>query len=315
MAIFSNLGIQLIFDYPQFIIGLVLIPIFVFIYLFGMFYKNKRTIDFPNFEALRRTGLTEVHSRNTFYLYMFMVIILCLVLSLAGTRISFNSNSGDYSYVLAVDNSDSMRAKDLEPDRLSVSKIAAKNFISNLPMGVKVGVITFSGDVKIVSSLDNYKLGHLGKIDSIDFSDVAGTNIRDAVLLGGELLKKEKAKSIIIISDGQINLGNLSETIEYAQDNSLVINTIAIGTVSGGDTGYGFISKTDELTLKSLAFNTNGRFFSVTNTREMNISFDEMLSNSAGRIEINISYYLLMLTIILITLYWVLYNFRFRNFP
>lgn len=315
MAILSNLGIEFAFNYPQFIYWLLLIPGFILIYLFSMFYKHKKSIGFPNFEALKRTGLTEVYSKNTFYLYLFLFIIFCLVMSLAGTSVSFNSKTSEFSYVIALDNSDSMRATDLQPNRLEVSKSAAKEFISSLPLGSRVSVITFSGDVKVISGLESSQFGHLGDLDSITFSDVSGTNVKGAVLEATTILKKEKLKSIIVLSDGQINVGNITETIDYANENNLVINTIAIGTSVGGDTGYGFISKTDIDMLKALSFNTNGKFFNVTNSMEMDKSFGELSSNSLGVAKVNLSPYLLTFAILLITLYWVLYNFRFRNFP
>jgi len=280
-----------------------------------MFYRNKRAINFPNFEALKRIGLTDVYSKNIVYLYLFLFIMFILIVALAGMKIQFDANTSDYSYVMAIDNSDSMRASDLEPNRLEVSKTTAKNFISNLPIGVKVGVVSFSGDVNILSPLDDSKFGPMGVIDTIEFSDVSGTNLGDAVIAGNELLKKQKLKSMIVISDGQINLGNLSDIIEYAQENEIVVNTIAIGTLGGGDTGNGFISKVDNNALKSLAFNTDGRAFNVNNSRDMALSFDELLNNTHKEVEFRISNYLLILSLILITLYWLVYNFRFKNFP
>ena len=219
-------GSSMNFVYPFFLFFLFLIPLFVLIYFLGIVYSKKKSIGFPNFEALQRTGIVEIHSKNIFYLYIFILIMFFLILALARTSIGFNTDSGDYSYVIALDNSNSMGASDLAPNRLEVSKIAAKNFINNLPLGVKIGVISFSGEVGILSYLDSSKYLSLNSVDKIELSSIGGTNLRDAVFAGEEILKNENSKVIIIVSDGQINLGNFSEVIDYAKEKNIIIDTI-----------------------------------------------------------------------------------------
>lgn len=280
-----------------------------------MSYKRRRAINFPNFEALQRTGLTEMQSKNIFYLYVFLISTLLIILTVSGMSISLTADTSKFSYVIAIDNSESMRATDLIPNRLEMSKLAAKDFIGELPLGVKVGIISFSGEVEIRSELDSSKLVAYNAIDQIDFSQISGTNLNDAVIAGNEILKKEKMKSMIILSDGQINIGNISDTIDYAKEKKIIINTIALGTSSGGDTSLGFISKTDIDVLKAIAFNTGGKFFSITDSKEKEIPFREILSNTQGEIKLATSTPLLICTLILLVLFWISYNFRFRNFP
>jgi len=303
------------FTSAHFLYWLLLLPLFVLIYFLSLFYNKRKSINFPNFEALQRIGLTDIHSKNVFYLMVFILILSCFILSLSGMWVSFDANTSEYSYVIAIDSSGSMRANDLLPNRLTASKNAIKDLVVSLPLGTKVGLITFSGDVKILSPVISKEELSLSLIDGIDFSEISGTNIKDAVEVSNELIKITKLKSLILVSDGQINLGNFSEIIVYAQKNDLVINTFAIGTVEGGDTGQGFISKTDIDALKSLAFNTGGRYFSVTSNQDLNPSFKELISNTNATVKINISNYLLMAGLILLAIYWILYNFRFRNFP
>lgn len=310
-----NSGLNLAFQYPIFLFFIFLIPLFILIYFMASLSANKKSIIFPNFEALQRTGIMNIHSKNIYYLYLFILVLLFLILALAKTSLVLNAGAGDYSYVIAMDNSNSMNAEDLSPNRLEVSKTAAKKFISDLPLGVKVGILSFSGDVQIISNLDNSRLGSINAINDIEFSDIGGTNLQDAIYGSYDLLKEEDFKTIIFISDGQINLGNFSEVIDYAVEKKLVIHTIAIGTLEGGDTGYGFISKTDVDAMKSLAFNTQGKHFVVNNTKDMDLSFEEVLNHISGEYEIELSVYFLILSIILITFYWISYNFRFKTFP
>lgn len=315
MAQLINSPLEITFTDPQFLYLIILIPLLIIIYFGSMSYKKRRAINFPNFEALERTGLTEIHSKNIFYLYIFISVILLVILSVSGMTLSLVANTSKFSYVIAIDNSESMRATDLTPNRLELSKEAAKDFINNLPLGVKVGIVSFSGSVEILLSPDNTKTTIINAIDQIDFSQTSGTNLNDAIIAGNELLNKEKMKSMIILSDGQINIGNISDTIDYSQENDLIINTIALGTAEGGDTSLGFTSKTDLEILKSLAFNTKGKFFSIAESDDKEIPFNEILENSNGRIELNISKELLIIALVLLIIFWISYNFRFKNFP
>lgn len=315
MAQLFELPIKLSFESPQYLYSLVVIPLIILIYLGSLNYKKRRSINFPNFEALQRTGLTEMHSKNIFYLYVFLIISLLLTLALCGMNLVFTANTDDFSYVIAIDNSQSMQAEDLSPNRLEASKEAAKKFISDLPMGVKVGLISFSGEVVIISETDTSKIALEEKINSIKFSQVSGTNINDAIIATEQILKKEKIKAMIILSDGQINIGNISETIDYAKEKEITINTIALGTEEGGITQLGFNSKTDIEILKAMAFNTNGKFFSIENSKDISIPFNEIMKNTKKEITLETRDHLLLASLILLILFWISYNFRFKNFP
>lgn len=315
MAQLFNFPIDITLSSPQFLYLLILLPAFILIYFGSMSYKKKRAINFPNFEALQRTGLTEIYSKNIFYLYLFLTINILIILAISGMNITLTTNTSSLSYVIAIDNSESMRATDLSPNRLEMSKIAAKKFVEELPLGVKVGIVSFSGEVEILLKLDLSKLKIYNTIDQIDFSQTSGTNINDAIIAGNELLKKENMKSMIILSDGQINIGNITDTIDYAKENKIIINTIALGTLEGGDTTTGFTSKTDIEILKATAFNTGGKFFSITNSEKKEEPFNDLLNNTNGRATIPVETELLIISLILLMVFWVLYNFRFRNFP
>ena len=53
---------------------------------------------------------------------------------------------------MAIDVSLSMRATDVEPDRISAAKEAAKKFILEQPKNVRIGIVTFAGTASIVQT-------------------------------------------------------------------------------------------------------------------------------------------------------------------
>ena len=79
--------------------------------------------------------------------------------------------------------------------------------------------------------------------------------------------------------------------------------------------GFEVISKVDEDFLKSLAFNSGGQFFRVKDLDEMRNSFEKIFTETSKDIIVDLSVYCLIIAIVIFTIFWVLYNFRFRTIP
>jgi Ca-activated chloride channel family protein len=206
--------------------------------------------------------------------------------------------ASSFSYVIAIDSSESMGARDLNPDRLTAAKESAKEFIDSLPIGTKVGVTSFASNTFIEKKLTDNKNSLKFSIDNIKLTNIGGTDIFEVYRTSSTILDKEPNKALIILSDGQINIGNIDEVVTEALRDEVVIHTIGIGTVSGGNTSFG-ISKLDEDSLKSLAYSTKGRYFNVVNEDNLKDSFKEIIPLTNRIAAIDMSFYMIILTIIL----------------
>jgi Ca-activated chloride channel family protein len=151
-------------------------------------------------------------------------------------------------------------------------------------------------------------------IDSIIISGIGGTDLYEAVLTSTNLLKNENQKAIVLLSDGQVNVGNVDDAVEYANANNVVINTIGIGTPEGGQTEFA-ISKLDEDSLKSLAYSTGGVYFSAANKQNLTNSFSQIFKVTRRKVTIETVDYLLLLAIILVVLEFFLSNTKYMNLP
>jgi hypothetical protein len=138
----------------------------------------------------------------------------------------------------------------------------------------------------------------------------------DAVITSFNLLREEKeAKAIILLSDGQINIDTIQDAIDYANQKDVVVNTIGIGTKEGGETSLGVISKLDEEALQSLAYNTEGGYFSVTNKEELRKSFQEVLKVTKKKVSISVAKYLMIASIFLFIFIYFLLSSSYRRIP
>jgi Ca-activated chloride channel family protein len=224
---------MLSFLYPKFLILLLLIPFFIFIYFFSIVYNKKKAVLFANFEAMERFYDLEFFSKNFLFLYLNLAVLILLVLSLAGTSVSFIAETSTFSHSLLIDNSWSMETDDVLPSRMEAAKSSAGRFVDSLPIGAEISVIAFSGDAVVMQEPTNSKILSKMAINNIDYGQVQGTNIFNALVVANKLLGDRRLKSLVLISDGQLNIGDAPQILRYATRESLTINTIAIGTREG----------------------------------------------------------------------------------
>jgi Ca-activated chloride channel family protein len=306
---------ELVFLYPRFLIFLLLVPLFVFVYFFSLMYEKKKAVVFSNFGAMERFYDVEFFSKNFLALYLNLTVLILLVLALAGTGVSFVADTSIFSYVIAVDSSSSMSSDDIYPNRLEAAKGGAKKFIDLLPVGVEVGVLEFAGDASVLHVLDSNKFKVNLAIDAVEYGEVQGTNIYNVLIAADKLFEDRQLKSVILISDGQLNVGDVPRIIKYINRNKLTVNTVAVGSEEGGVTGFNTISEVDEDILKALAFNSGGEFFRVKDVRDFDLLFNSLMNTTEKEVTVDLSFYFLIGGILMLTFLWVMHSFRFKVVP
>ena len=193
-----------------------------------------------------------------------------------------------------------------------MSKNIASDFIDQLPSGVKIGIVSFSGNAYIEQDLSDDKIAIKNSINRLEIDGWGGTDLYEAVITSANMLSEEENKAIILLSDGQINIGKLEDIITYAQRKDIIIHAIAIGTTEGGETPYA-ISKLDEESLQSIAYNTGGKYFLAENTDILAESFFNILDLTERKVSIGIANQLILLAILLFSLEVFLVNTRYLN--
>ncbi|WP_109507706.1 type II secretion system F family protein [Nocardioides speluncae] len=125
--------------------------------------------------------------------------------------------------VLALDASNSMRGP-----RWNAAKAAAKAFLAAAPSDVRIGLVTFAGDVRVVSQPTADHAALVGAIDDIELT--AGTQVYDAVVEAVEVAGNDGARSVLVLSDGQDEGRGapIEDAIKAATDNAVVVDAVAI---------------------------------------------------------------------------------------
>lgn len=307
MAIFS-------FLHPQYLFLLFGIPLIFFIHFLSLGNRKKNALKFANFDAIAKIEGIDFFSKNIVILFVNVIILVSLVLAISGLVFHTTMESSSFSYIIAIDSSQSMEAKDLDPNRIVAAKETAINFLETSPIDVKMGVISFSGSTRIEIDLTKNKDEIQRAISGIAIGNYGGTDLYEAVLTSSNLLKDESHKAVILLTDGQINVGTIDDAVDYANDHDVLVHTIGIGTEEGGETQYGF-SKLDKDALKSVAYHTEGVYADAQNRENLSQAFLDILNLTKRKVSIELFNYLILFAFVLLVLKFFLTNTKYVSFP
>jgi Ca-activated chloride channel family protein len=206
--------------------------------------------------------------------------------------------------ILAMDVSGSMRATDVEPNRLVAAQNAAKQFVAEQPENVRIGVVAFAGTATVaqaptrnredvIAAIDRFQLQRATAIGSGIIVSLAALFPDQGIDVGeltyGREKKGEKPAAstlkpvppgsyasavIILLTDGQRTTGPDSiMAAKMAAERGVRIFTVGVGTPEGkiiGFEGWSMRVRLDEETLKQIATITHGEYFYAGNALDLN---------------------------------------------
>lgn len=189
--------------------------------------------------------------------------------------------------VLALDISGSMSAKDFEPTRFAAAKEVATKFVNSRPND-NMGLVVFAGESLSLMPLTNDRAALVNAISQVEMGDLHdGTAIGDGLTSAVNRVAsgKAKSKSIILLTDGTNNAGDVppSTAAQIARQKGIKVYTIGVGTngtIKIRDP-YGFSTTTmetkiDEQSLSEIAELTGGKFFRATDEKMLSEVFAEI---------------------------------------
>ncbi len=315
----------LIFGKPMYLWFLLSLPVFIIAHFFTLKYVKGSALKFANFEAIRRVSkgrmLAQPYSgkffnKNLGVLFIRLLVITFLIFSVAGTSIEYIGETSDFDYVLAIDVSSSMITDDFEPNRLEAAKKAANVFLDSVSGKVNIGIVSFSGSPVVEQELisDNSRLREV--VDLLDIGELGGTNIGGAIVTSSNLfVNEDKSKVIVLLTDGQANVGtSVKDAVDNVKSKNIRIDSIGVGTEEGGlFAGFNVTLKLDEEALAYMADETSGNYFKADNFEKLSSAFKEIASSTQQKMQYDLSFILLLLSLIIIFIQWGLINIKYRT--
>jgi Ca-activated chloride channel family protein len=278
--------------------GLLAVPLLVLLYVWLLSRRKRTALTWASLGLVKEAMGKGPGWRRHVPPVLLLLALVSLLLATARPAAVITLPLVEQTIILAMDVSGSMRATDVEPNRLVAAQNAAKTFVGELPRSVRVGVVSFAGTAAVVqapttsrddvvAAIDRFQLQRATAIGSgivlslatifpdagIDLSQITGQRLMPKPL--GEQ-KEEKtftpvepgsynSAAIILLTDGQRTTGPDSiDAAKMAADRGIKVYTVGIGTKEGeviGFEGWSMRVRLDEETLKQVSAITRAEYF------------------------------------------------------
>jgi Ca-activated chloride channel family protein len=292
------------FQWPELLWLLAALPLLVGAYFLVLRRKKKFAVRYASLEILKEAMGKGVGFRRHVPPLLFLLGLATMILAVARPTATVTLPSQHETVILAMDVSGSMRATDVEPNRLVAAQNAAKAFVAEQPENVRIGVVAFAGTAtlaqaptrnreEVVAAIDRFQLQRATAIGSailVSLATIFPNSGIEVSTFNYEASKSQKAVGaapgvkpvppgsynaavIILLTDGQRTTGPDSvQAARLAADRGVRIYTVGIGTTAGetiGFDGWSMHVRLDEETLKTIADVTRGEYFYAGNAPDL----------------------------------------------
>lgn len=162
-------------------------------------------------------------------------LILAAARPQIGSRVLTVKRSG-IDVVIALDTSQSMKAEDLKPNRITRARQEIQSLIDRL-RGDRIGLVGFAGDafVQCPVTLDYAAARMFLRFMDTDLIPVPGTAIARAIEVGTGAFDpaEDKFKALVLITDGEDHEGKMLEAARKAKAAGVRVFAVGIGTEQG----------------------------------------------------------------------------------
>jgi Ca-activated chloride channel family protein len=288
------------FEWPIALLALAVVPAVLIAYLIIQRRPSRYTLAFPNLDVLAAVVGRSSSWRRWIAPVLFLLALAAATAALARPHLDTRVKREQATIVLAIDESGSMYAQDVQPYRLAAAQAAASHFLDKLPPKFRVGLVSFSGSAQVAAPVTrNRQLVR----DALSYlSPQRGTAIGDAVARAAQLgrdavgfgparrlaadtscktdTKTKEPVAVLFLSDGFQTSGQLSPQDGAARARQLCVPvyTIALGTDQGVlDFGGREIPvPPDRQTLSYIAQATGGKYFAAPSSGALDSAYSSI---------------------------------------
>ncbi len=274
------------FREPAVLLGLALLPVAVLTYASIQHRRRREAAAFGNPALLPGLMTGRPGWRRHVPATLLLLAAAALIFAIARPQRSVAAPQRAATVVLVNDVSGSMRAEDVEPDRLTASVESAKTLLDKTPDNFRLGLVTFSDYAQQIVAPTTDRGAVTGALERMvaDGGTAMGDGLARGLAAAQTPVPTQDGKGtrklpaiIVLLSDGKNTLGvaNPLEVAQQAKEARIPIYAIALGTDSGEVVQrdpFGFTQRIpvppDKETLRDIATVTGGRFFEAVSTKD-----------------------------------------------
>jgi Ca-activated chloride channel homolog len=287
------------FQWPLALVGLVVIPAIVALYVLRERRRNDFAARFTTPALLPNLVSASPSWRRHLPAAILLVALTALVVGVARPHATVSVKREEATVILAIDTSLSMGAQDVKPTRLEAARNAARDLLDRIPKKYRVAVIGFSGRAYVAVPPTDDRTLVRAALRSLHAAE--GTSLGDAVALGTQLARRQRAtdgtippSAILVISDGAQQTGRTTPqaAADRARSLHIPVYSLALGTPDGVISvplAGGFKAQlrvpASPATLQMLAQGTSGKFFNDANDPRLREVYQRLGSRLGTRRE------------------------------
>ena len=260
------------FIWPEALLLFVLVPGLVALYLYLLRRHNRTAVRYASIALAREAMGGAARWRRHLPPALFLGALVVALLAVARPSAVITLPSQQRTIIMAIDVSLSMRATDVQPNRLAAAQAAAKAFVQELPSDLRVGIVSFAGTALLVQKPTNNRDDLVAALErlQLDRHTAIGSGIimalatlfpdegidLESLVLGSrqswrtnkppeKKVEKKAVKpvppasntssAIVLLTDGRRTTGpDPLDAARMAADHGIRVFTVGFGSAAGG---------------------------------------------------------------------------------
>ncbi len=230
---------MIIFAHSQYLILLLLIPVFFICYIVWMHLRRRRIRKMGDEQLVKELMPSYSRAKGWVKLVLFSFGYFFLIIGLSrpqmGAKLQEHRTKGA-EIMVVLDVSNSMLAQDYSPNRLERAKLAISRLTDKL-QDDRIGLIIFAGSSFVQIPITSDYVSAKMFLNSINTSSVPtqGTAIGDAITTAIKSFstQSKESRAIIVISDGENHEDDAIAAAKQAADLGIKVYTIGVGSSQG----------------------------------------------------------------------------------
>jgi len=272
---------------------LIVVPLVLLgAYLFVQRSRRRYALRFTSVDLLASVAPRRPGWQRHISAALMLVALFALVVGLARPTRNERVARQRGTIMLAIDTSGSMSATDVAPSRLAAAEVAARRFVEKLPNGLKVGLLSFDSQARVLAWPASDHAAVLAALDHLQVG--GGTATGDAIFESLAAIRaqpraangKRPAAAIVLMSDGSPTIGRngqspaqaVTDATAAAKAASVPIDSIAFGTAQGTVNLQGEVVAVpaDPAAMSEIASGSGGKSFTAVTGNELNAVYDQI---------------------------------------
>lgn len=274
------------FEHSWFFLFLLVVFVVAALYILMQLARQRRMLRFANMELLESVAPQRPSRWRHVPAILLVASLVLFTIAMAGPTNDVRIPRNRAVVMLVIDVSQSMRATDVQPNRMAAAQEAAKQFADELTPGINLGLIEYAGTATVLVQPTTNREATKNGLDKLQFADRTATGegiftalqaiaTVGAVIGGGD---KPPPARIVLFSDGKETMPTNPDNpkgaftaARTAKDQGVPISTISFGTP------YGFVEindqrqpvPVDDSTMKKVAELSGGSWYNAGSLEEL----------------------------------------------